>query len=92
MIIFRVTTGRSFTKLPSAKDGLTSNPIQFAQTAGSSLLQSSSFNHEFGKGPELDVERLERDTSSDGTQTSATAHTAQEAIQTTEGESSVERK
>ncbi|KAJ2922347.1 hypothetical protein H1R20_g11543, partial [Candolleomyces eurysporus] len=95
MIIFRVTTGRSFTKLPSAKDGLTSNPIQFAQTAESSLLQSSSFNRELGMNPELDVERLEADTTSDGTQISTTAHTAQEATQITEGkldESNVEKK
>jgi hypothetical protein len=48
MIIFRVTTGRSFTKFPSVKDGALSNPLHFAhQTAESSYLQSTS-NREFG--------------------------------------------
>lgn len=51
MIIFRVTTGRSFTKLPSPKDGAVSNPLQFAahQIAESSFLQST-LNREFGQG------------------------------------------
>jgi hypothetical protein len=55
MIIFRVTTGRSFTNFP--KDGVLSNPIQFAhRTAESSFLQST-FNREFGRNPDPDTER-----------------------------------
>ena len=56
MIIFRVTTGRSFTKFPTAKDGVPSNPLQFAhQTAESSFLQST-LNRGFGasSGPDTD--------------------------------------
>jgi hypothetical protein len=52
MIIFRVTTGRSFTNFPTPKD-----PIQFAhRTAESSFLQST-FNREFGRNPDPDTER-----------------------------------
>ncbi|KAJ2936161.1 hypothetical protein H1R20_g933, partial [Candolleomyces eurysporus] len=52
MIIFRVTTGRSFTKFPSVKDGVLTNPIQFNhQTAESSFLQST-LNREFGLNTE----------------------------------------
>ena len=57
MIIFRVTTGRSFTKFPTPKDGVLSNPIQFAhQTAESSFLQST-LNREFGRNPDPDPEQ-----------------------------------
>jgi hypothetical protein len=57
MIIFRVTTGRSFTKFPTPKDGVLSNPIQFAhQTAESSFLQST-FNGQFARNPDFDTER-----------------------------------
>ncbi|KAJ2926138.1 hypothetical protein H1R20_g10954, partial [Candolleomyces eurysporus] len=57
MIIFRVTTGRSFTKLPSAKDGVVTNPIRFArQTAESSFLQST-LNREFGRNGSADTEQ-----------------------------------
>ena len=56
MIIFRVTTGRSFTNLPTPKDGALSNSIQFAgQTAESSFLQLS-FDREFGRNHDLDTE------------------------------------
>jgi hypothetical protein len=56
MIIFRVTTGRSFTNFPTPKDGVLSNPIQFAhQTAESSFLQST-FNREFRRHPDPDTE------------------------------------
>ncbi|RXW24360.1 hypothetical protein EST38_g1475 [Candolleomyces aberdarensis] len=42
MIIFRVTTGRSFTKFSLVKDDVVTNSIQFArQTAESSLIQST---------------------------------------------------
>ncbi|RXW15615.1 hypothetical protein EST38_g10233 [Candolleomyces aberdarensis] len=59
MIIFRVTTGRSFVKFPSVKDGVLSNPIAFAhQTAESSFLQSSINPRQIGRNPEPDVERL----------------------------------
>jgi hypothetical protein len=57
MVIFRVTIGRSFTQSPIPKDGVLSNPIQFAhQTAESSSLQST-FNREFGRNPDPDSER-----------------------------------
>ncbi|RXW18592.1 hypothetical protein EST38_g7264 [Candolleomyces aberdarensis] len=56
MIIFRVTTGRSFTKFPSVKDGVLTNPIQFVhQTAESSFLQSTS-NREFGLNCDANIE------------------------------------
>ncbi|KAJ2926140.1 hypothetical protein H1R20_g10957, partial [Candolleomyces eurysporus] len=57
MIIFRVTTGRSFTRFPSAKDGVATNPIQFARrTAESSFLQST-LNREFGQNGDADTEQ-----------------------------------
>ncbi|KAJ2921895.1 hypothetical protein H1R20_g15197, partial [Candolleomyces eurysporus] len=57
MIIFRVTTGRSFTKFPSVKDGVLTNPIQFAhRTAESSFLQST-LNREFGRNRDYDTEQ-----------------------------------
>jgi hypothetical protein len=57
MIIFRVTTGRSFTKLPSVKDGVL-KPLQFAHpTAESSFLQST-LNHEIGRNRDPDSERV----------------------------------
>ncbi|KAJ2926143.1 hypothetical protein H1R20_g10959, partial [Candolleomyces eurysporus] len=57
MIIFRVTTGRSFTKLPSAKDGVPTNPLQFArQTAEFSFLQST-LNRKFGQNRDADTEQ-----------------------------------
>ncbi|RXW13393.1 hypothetical protein EST38_g12463 [Candolleomyces aberdarensis] len=56
MIIFRVTTGRSFTKFPAIRDGVT-NEIQFAhQTAESSFLRST-LNRELGRNRDPDVER-----------------------------------
>ncbi|RXW12434.1 hypothetical protein EST38_g13418 [Candolleomyces aberdarensis] len=59
MIIFRVTTGRSFTKFPTVKNGAL-NTLQFAHhTAESSFLQSN-FNHrELGRiqDPDTDAER-----------------------------------
>ncbi|RXW15092.1 hypothetical protein EST38_g10762 [Candolleomyces aberdarensis] len=52
MIIFRVTTGRSFTKFPAVKDGAVSNPLEFAhQTAESCFLQSA-FNQDRDFNPE----------------------------------------
>jgi hypothetical protein len=58
MIIFRVTTGRSFTRFPTPKDGVLSDPIQFChQTAESSFLQTT-FNREFAGGnPDPDTEK-----------------------------------
>ncbi|RXW25706.1 hypothetical protein EST38_g120 [Candolleomyces aberdarensis] len=57
MIIFRVTTGRSFTKFPSVKDGVLTNPIQFAhRTAESSFLQST-LDREFGRNGDADTEQ-----------------------------------
>ncbi|KAJ2923181.1 hypothetical protein H1R20_g13916, partial [Candolleomyces eurysporus] len=57
MIIFRVTTGRFFTKFPSVQDDVLTSPIQFApQTAESSFLQSTS-NREFGQNHDPDLKR-----------------------------------
>ncbi|KAJ2913769.1 hypothetical protein MD484_g6656, partial [Candolleomyces efflorescens] len=57
MIIFRVTTGRSFTKFPTSKDAMPSNPIHFAhQTTQSSSLQSTQ-NRAFCEDREIDVEK-----------------------------------
>ncbi|KAJ2923381.1 hypothetical protein H1R20_g13712, partial [Candolleomyces eurysporus] len=58
MIIFRVTTGRSWLKFPTVKDGAISNPIKFAhQTAESSFFVSSR-HHRFGRNlDEVEVER-----------------------------------
>ncbi|KAJ2921998.1 hypothetical protein H1R20_g15097, partial [Candolleomyces eurysporus] len=57
MIIFRVTTGCSFTKFPSVQDGVLTSPIQFApRTAESSFLQSTS-NREIGQNHDPDPER-----------------------------------
>jgi hypothetical protein len=49
MIIFRVTTGRSFTKLPSAVDSVLSNPIQFARETEKSSFLQSTLNREFAR-------------------------------------------
>jgi hypothetical protein len=57
MIIFRVTTGRSFTQFPTPKDGVLSNPIRFThRTAESSFLQST-FDRECGRNPDSDTGR-----------------------------------
>jgi hypothetical protein len=51
------TTGRSFTKFPTSKDGAVSYPIEFAhRTAETSFLQST-FNRERGRYADLDPER-----------------------------------
>jgi hypothetical protein len=56
MIIFRVTTGRSFTKFPTPNDGALSKPLRFAhRTAESSFLQSS-LNRELAQSRDLDTE------------------------------------
>ncbi|KAJ2923594.1 hypothetical protein H1R20_g13500, partial [Candolleomyces eurysporus] len=57
MIIFRVTTGRSFTKLPEVKDGVLTNPIQFAHTTAESAFLQSTFNRESGRNRDPDAER-----------------------------------
>ncbi|KAJ2921528.1 hypothetical protein H1R20_g15565, partial [Candolleomyces eurysporus] len=73
MIIFRVTTGRSFTKFPSVKDGFVTNPIQFARrTAKSSFLQST-LNREFGRNRVGDTEQ-----GPDTSEETSTIHIAQE--------------
>jgi hypothetical protein len=57
MIIFRVTTGRSFTKFPTVKSGVLSRPIAFAhQTTESSFLESS-LNRDEGRNIDSDAER-----------------------------------
>ncbi|RXW16639.1 hypothetical protein EST38_g9216 [Candolleomyces aberdarensis] len=55
--IFRVTTGRSFTKFPSVKDGVLTNPIQFAHQAAESSFLQSTLNREFGRNRDVDTER-----------------------------------
>ncbi|KAJ2915197.1 hypothetical protein MD484_g5205, partial [Candolleomyces efflorescens] len=61
MIIFRVTTGRSFTEFPSPKDGVPSGSLQFAhQTAESSFLQST-LNREIGRNRHPDTEQGQLD-------------------------------
>ncbi|KAJ2921030.1 hypothetical protein H1R20_g16063, partial [Candolleomyces eurysporus] len=56
MIIFRVTTGRSFTKFPTAKDDGALHTLQFAHhTAESSFLQSN-FNRDFGRNNDLETD------------------------------------
>ncbi|RXW11994.1 hypothetical protein EST38_g13861 [Candolleomyces aberdarensis] len=79
MIIFRVTTGRSFTKFPSAKDGVVTNPIQFARrTAESSFLQST-LNREFGRNGGADTEKGLNGSVGEPTQTQTSIiHIAQE--------------
>ena len=57
MIIFRVTTGRSFTNFPTPKDGVLSNPIQFAHRTAESTFLQSTFNRELGRNHGPDTER-----------------------------------
>ncbi|RXW20661.1 hypothetical protein EST38_g5175 [Candolleomyces aberdarensis] len=57
MIIFRVTTGRSFTKSLSVKDGIVTNPIQFARrTAESSFIQTT-LNRALSQNHDSDTEQ-----------------------------------
>ncbi|RXW18597.1 hypothetical protein EST38_g7260 [Candolleomyces aberdarensis] len=79
MIIFRLTTGRSFTKFPSPKDGVVTNPIQFARrTAESSFLQST-LNREFGRHGGIDSEQGMNGSIGDPTQTQTSIiHVTQE--------------
>ncbi|RXW16805.1 hypothetical protein EST38_g9045 [Candolleomyces aberdarensis] len=79
MIIFRVTTGRSFTKFPSVKDGVLTNPIQFVhQTAESSFLRST-LNHEFGRNRDNNAEQGLTSSIEEPTQTQGSIiHLAQE--------------
>jgi hypothetical protein len=79
MIIFRVTTGRSFTSAPAAKGDVPSNPIQFAhQTAESSFLQSS-LNREFDRNQNPDIEQGQNMSVGGSTQTQGSnIHIAQQ--------------
>ncbi|RXW20662.1 hypothetical protein EST38_g5174 [Candolleomyces aberdarensis] len=79
MIIFRVTTGRSFTHFPSAKDGVVTNPIQFARrTAESSFLQST-LNREFSQNRDPGAEKGMNSSVGEPTQIQASIiHVAQE--------------
>ncbi|KAJ2913704.1 hypothetical protein MD484_g6717, partial [Candolleomyces efflorescens] len=52
MIIFRVTTGRSFTKFPSSNDGVASNAIQFARETAESSFLHSTWDRELGRTPD----------------------------------------
>ncbi|KAJ2924791.1 hypothetical protein H1R20_g12301, partial [Candolleomyces eurysporus] len=66
MIIFRVTTGRSWLKFPIVKDGAVSNPIKFAhQTAESSFFVSSR-HHQFGRNLDEAEEQRDQDSDTDG--------------------------
>jgi hypothetical protein len=70
MIIFRVTTGRSFTRFLTPKDGGLSNTIQFVpQTAESSFLQST-WNRELGQNFHQDMEQGLNASINEPTQTS----------------------
>ncbi|KAJ2924655.1 hypothetical protein H1R20_g12424, partial [Candolleomyces eurysporus] len=94
MIIFRVTTGRSFTKFPTLKNGNLSHPIEFAhRTAESSFLRSSCPRGLAGS-PEFDLERFGGESNGE-IQTPTTAQTSQEIIQISEEkrvEETVEKK
>ncbi|KAJ2913699.1 hypothetical protein MD484_g6710, partial [Candolleomyces efflorescens] len=55
MIIFRVTTGRSFAKFPFARDGSISNSLHFAHEPAESTVLHSTLNREAGRT--FDAER-----------------------------------
>ncbi|RXW24314.1 hypothetical protein EST38_g1530 [Candolleomyces aberdarensis] len=57
MIIFRVTTGRSFVKFPSDKDSVPTHLIQFTQQTAKSSFLHSTFEREFGRNHDPDTER-----------------------------------
>ncbi|RXW18591.1 hypothetical protein EST38_g7265 [Candolleomyces aberdarensis] len=57
MIIFRVTTGRSFTRFPSVKDGVVTNPIQFVRRIAESSFLQSTLNRELGQNRDPDTEQ-----------------------------------
>ncbi|KAJ2929014.1 hypothetical protein H1R20_g8084, partial [Candolleomyces eurysporus] len=66
MIIFRVTTGRSWLKFPTVKDGAISNPIKFAhQTAESSFFMPSR-HHQFGRNLDEVEEQRDQASNTDG--------------------------
>ena len=67
MIIFRITTGRSFTKFPTVNDGVVTDAIQFAQGGAESTFLQSTFNRELGRNRDPNTER--------GTATSAIPNT-----------------
>ncbi|KAJ2921997.1 hypothetical protein H1R20_g15096, partial [Candolleomyces eurysporus] len=78
MIIFRVTTGRSFTRFPSAKNGVVTNPMQFAhRTAESSFLQST-LNREFDRNGGTDNEQGLNDSIGEPTKQTSIIHIARE--------------
>jgi hypothetical protein len=56
MIIFRVTTGRSFIRFSTPKDGVLSNPIHFAHRTAESTFLQSTLNREFERNPDPDTE------------------------------------
>jgi hypothetical protein len=58
MIIFRITTGRSFMKFPTLKNDLPLTTDRWAHhTDESSFLRSSFSNREIGRSIETDIER-----------------------------------
>ncbi|RXW11950.1 hypothetical protein EST38_g13905 [Candolleomyces aberdarensis] len=82
MIIFRVTTGRSFTKFPTDKNGNLSQPIEFAhRNAESSFLRSSCIGG-VARDPDFDLERLGGE--SNGEIHTPTTQTSQDIIQINE--------
>ncbi|RXW12215.1 hypothetical protein EST38_g13639 [Candolleomyces aberdarensis] len=58
MIIFRVTTGRSWSNFPRVKDGVILSTINFAAhpTAESSFFRKSHFRSDFGRDAGADAE------------------------------------
>ncbi|RXW12551.1 hypothetical protein EST38_g13305 [Candolleomyces aberdarensis] len=57
LIIFRVTTGRSFTKFPSVKDGVLTNPIHFAQGTAETSFLHSTLDRELGRNRDVNTEQ-----------------------------------
>ncbi|RXW20659.1 hypothetical protein EST38_g5173 [Candolleomyces aberdarensis] len=86
MIIFRITTGRSFTKFPSPKDGVPTNPIQFAHRTAESTILQSTLNRKFDRSRDADTEQELSASIGELTQTqSSIIHIAQEK-QTDDGD------
>ncbi|KAJ2913709.1 hypothetical protein MD484_g6701, partial [Candolleomyces efflorescens] len=61
MIIFRVTTGRSFTQFPTPKEGVVSNSLQFAHSTAESSFLQSTFNQGSEQSTDCDTEKGQGD-------------------------------
>ncbi|KAJ2926506.1 hypothetical protein H1R20_g10600, partial [Candolleomyces eurysporus] len=78
MIIFRVTTGRSFIKFPSVKDGVVTNPMQFARRTAESSFLESKLNRELGQNGGTDTKQGLNSSIGEPSQTTSIIHIAQE--------------